>query len=77
MLDRDKYERQAQEAWTKMSATFLLSPQDQLGYMEDENFQVGIATYIRQPCLLMAPVTGCYFGKHGKQREVFKFPGCM
>ncbi len=55
------------EAWTKMSATFLLSPPDQLGYMEDEVFQVGIATYLGQPCPLMAPVTGCYFGKCGKE----------
>jgi hypothetical protein len=50
-----------------MCATFLHSPPDQLGYMEDEVFQVGIATYLGQPCSLMAPVTGCYFGKCGKQ----------
>jgi hypothetical protein len=35
--------------------------------MEDEVFQVGIATYLGQPCPLMAPVMGHYFGKHGKQ----------
>jgi hypothetical protein len=30
-----------------MSATFLLSPPDQLGYMEDhEVFQMAIATYL-------------------------------
>jgi hypothetical protein len=52
-----------------MSATFLLSPPDQLGYMEDEVFQVGIATYLGQPCPLMAPVTGRYFGKCGKQLD--------
>jgi hypothetical protein len=52
-----------------MSATFLLSPLDQLGYMEDEVFQVGIATYLGQPCPLMAPVTGRYFGKCGKQLD--------
>jgi hypothetical protein len=49
-----------------MSATFLLSPPDQLGYMEDEVFQVGIATYLSQPCPLVAPVVECYFGKCGK-----------
>jgi hypothetical protein len=37
--------------------------------MEDEVFQVGIATYLGQPCPLMAPVVGCYFGKHGKQLD--------
>ncbi len=52
-----------------MSATFLLSPPDQLGYMEDEVFQVGIATYHGQPCPLMALVLRRYFGKHGKQLD--------
>jgi hypothetical protein len=52
-----------------MSGTFLLSPTDQLGYMEDEVFQVGIATYLGQPCQLMAPVTGCCFGKRRKQLD--------
>jgi hypothetical protein len=50
-----------------MSATFLLSPRDQLGYMENEVFQMGIPTYLGQPCPLAAPATGCYFGKCGKQ----------
>ncbi len=63
VLNHGKYERWAWEAWTKMSATFLLSPLDQLGYMEDEVFQVGIATYLSQPCPLMAPVMGRYFRK--------------
>jgi hypothetical protein len=53
-----------------MSAIFLLSiiPY-QLGYTEDEDFQVGIATYLLQPCPLMAPVTGHYFGKLGEQLD--------
>jgi hypothetical protein len=69
ILNCGKYEHWAWEAWTKMSATLLLSPSDQLGYMEDEVFQVGIATYLGQPCPLMAPVTGCYFEKCGKQLD--------
>jgi hypothetical protein len=44
------------------------SPPDQLGYMEDEVFQVGIATYLGQPCPLMALVTGHYFGKCGNKQ---------
>jgi hypothetical protein len=52
-----------------MSATFLLSPLDQLGYMEDEVFQVGIATYLSQPCPLMAPVMGRYFRKRSMQLD--------
>jgi hypothetical protein len=66
-LDCCKYEHWAWEAWTKMSTTFLLSPPDQLGYMEDEVFQVGIATYLGKSCPLMPPVIGPYFGKHGEQ----------
>ncbi len=69
MLNHGKYERWAWEAWTKMSATFLLSPPDQMGYMEDEVFQVGITTYLGQPCPLMAPVMGRYFRKCGKQLD--------
>ncbi len=69
ILNHGKYEHWAWEAWTKMSATFLLSPPDQLGYMEDEVFQVGFATYLGQPCPLMAPVMGCYFGKCGEQLD--------
>jgi hypothetical protein len=71
MLDLVKYECWAWEAWTKMSATFLLSPLDQLGFMEDEVFQVGIATYLGQPCPLTALVTGCYFGKQGEKLDRF------
>jgi hypothetical protein len=67
MLDHVEYEHWAWEAWTKMSATFFISPPDQLGYMEDGVFQVGIAAYLGQPCPFMALVTGRYFGKHGKQ----------
>jgi hypothetical protein len=67
ILNPGKYEHWAWEVWAKMSATFLLSPLDQLGYVEDEVFQVDIATYLGQPCPLMAPVMGCYFGKRGKQ----------
>jgi hypothetical protein len=69
ILNHGKYEFWAWEAWTKMSATFLLSPPDQLGQMEDEVFQVGIATYLGQPCPLMAPATGCYFGKRSEQLD--------
>ena len=47
-LDCSKYERWASEACTKMRKTFLLSPPDQLGYMVDEIFQVGITAYLRQ-----------------------------
>ncbi len=71
-LGRSEYECWAWEAWMKMSTTFLFLPLDQLGYIEDEVFQVGIATYLRQPCPLMSPVIGCYFGKHGEQLDHYR-----
>jgi hypothetical protein len=53
ILNCGKYEHWAWEAWTKMSATFLLSPLDRLGYMEIEVFQVGITTYLLTVLLLI------------------------
>ena len=65
---KDHYERWSWEAWTKISAVFLHSPPDQFGYMEDPVFQVGIlATYLGQPCPLIAPVVGQFFGKTGQR----------
>ena len=46
-----------------MSAVFLHSPPDQLGYIGNPEFQVVMITYLRQPCPLMAPFVGRYFGK--------------
>jgi hypothetical protein len=37
--------------------------------MEDEVFQVGITTYLRQPYPVMSPVAVRYFAKHGKQLD--------
>ena len=64
-LERTDYERWAWEGWAKMSTEFLLSPPDSLGYMEDPIVQVAFTTYLGQPCPLIAPVAGRYFGKTG------------
>ena len=63
MLRRKHYERWAWEASNKMSATFLHSPPDALGYIGDPEFQVVMTTYLGQPCPIMAPFVGRYFGK--------------
>ena len=47
------------------SPTFLLSPPDHFGFLADPHFQIAIANYLRQPCLVMAPVVGRCFGKNG------------
>ena len=68
-LDRDDYERWSWEAWSKMSAVWLHSPPDQYGFIDDpiSIFQVTTATYLGQPCPLMQPLVGRYFGKKGQQ----------
>jgi hypothetical protein len=70
-LDNDQYERWSWEACSKMSSQPLLSPPDQFGYMEDPVFQVMIVTYLGQPCPIMAPLVGRYFGKNGAQLDRF------
>jgi hypothetical protein len=57
-------------SWKKLSTTFHLSPPDELLYIEDVVFQVGIiATYLGQLCPLMSQVVGLYFGKGGEQLD--------
>ena len=62
-LHRNDYEKWSWEGCSKMSAAFLQSPLDPIGYMGDNIFQVAIATYLGQPCPIMALVVGRYFGK--------------
>ena len=49
-----------------MSGTFILSPPDHFGYMEDPIFQVAVTIYFGQACLLITPLIGRYFGKKGQ-----------
>ena len=65
LLSRKDYERWSWEAWTQMSPVFLVSPPDHFGYFEDPHFQIAITNYLGQPCPLMAPVVGRFFGKNG------------
>ncbi len=39
--------------------------------MEDEVFQVGVATILGQPYTLMSLVVGYFFGKCGKQLDMY------
>ena len=48
-----------------MSAVFLQSLPDRIGYMGDNTFQVAMTTYLGQPCPIIAPLVGRYFGKKG------------
>ena len=70
-LNKDNYERWSHTACDRTSSVFLHSPPDQYGYMEDEVFQVALATYLGQPCPIMAPLVGRYFGKKGKQLDKY------
>ena len=44
---------------------FLHSPPDQFGFKKDNTFQVGLETYLDQPCPLIAPLVERYFGASG------------
>ena len=70
-LGRDQYERWAFEACGKLSGEFLLSPPDHFGFMEDPVFQVALSTYVGQPCPLMAPVVGRFFGNNGQKLDKY------
>ena len=69
LLDRDEYEynKLSWDGRIMMSAVLLQSPPDSIGYMGDNIFQIAMTTYLGQPCPIMAPVVGRYFGKKGAQ----------
>ena len=50
---------------------FLLSPPDCLDYVKRPLFQVAVATYLGQPCPLMAPLVRKFFGKSGSQLDKY------
>ena len=70
-LPRSSYKRWPWEACTEYSGMFLLSPPDCLGYVKRPLFQVAVLTYLGQPCPLMAPLVGHYFGKKESQLDGF------
>ena len=54
-----------------MSAEFLHAPPDAFGFLEDNIFQVAIATFLGQACPVMAPLVGRFFGKSGQRLDKF------
>ena len=48
-----------------MSSMFLTSPPDRIGHLGDNVHQVAMTTYLGQPCPMVAPLVGRYFGKNG------------
>jgi hypothetical protein len=44
---------------------------NQFGFIEDPIFQVATATYLGQPCPIMQPLAGRYFGKKGQQLDKY------
>ena len=70
-LARGDYELWSRTVWTAMSAEFLHAPPDAFGFLEDTIFQVVLATFLRQPCPVMAPLVGHFFGKNGEKLDKF------
>ena len=48
-LVRDDYEKWVWGGYSDLSAAFLQSPPDTIGYMEDNMFQVVMMIYLGQP----------------------------
>jgi hypothetical protein len=48
-----------------MSAVFIHSPPDHLGFMDNETIQMGIAKYLGVPCPIIAPLVGRFVGRKG------------
>ncbi|EJK47332.1 hypothetical protein THAOC_33955, partial [Thalassiosira oceanica] len=69
-LDRRSFERWSWDSWKRMSAVFLHSPQDPLGHIGDQEFQVVFAAFLGQACPIAAPLAGRYFGKKGAVLDV-------
>ena len=49
--------------------SYIDSTPDHFGIINDIEFQVVYSTYLGQPCPLMAPVVGHFFGKDGAQLD--------
>ena len=60
-LEHEDYELRAWTAWPTMSSEFLHAPPDSFGFLEDTIFQVGLMTYLRMQCTVMAPMVGRFF----------------
>jgi len=70
-LTRLDYDRWSWEGCGEFSGTFLLSPPDPFGYIEDPVYQVAMTTYLGQPCPLMTPLVGRFFGKKGTHLDQY------
>ena len=70
-LGREDYEKWSWDGCTRMSSMFLTSPPDRIGYLGDNIFQVAVASYLGQPCPMMAPFVGRFFGSNGEQVDKY------
>jgi hypothetical protein len=50
---------------------FYTQHPDHVGYMENETLWMGFARYLGQPCPVMAPMVGRYFGQMGQQLDKY------
>lgn len=64
-LGRNAYKKWSWGVSNKSSALFLHSPPDEYELMEDPVFMHVITVYLGQPCPLVSPLAGRYFGRHG------------
>jgi hypothetical protein len=58
------YERASFESWQSISAVPLTSPPDQIGFQDNNCFQILIARYLGQPNPLCKHLAGRFFGRN-------------
>ena len=63
-LPQGHYERASFESWQNISAVPLTSPPDQIGYQDNNCFQMLIARYLGQPNPLCQHLAGRFFGNN-------------
>jgi hypothetical protein len=63
-LSQGHYERASFESWQSISAVPLTSPPDQIGFQDNNCFQMLIARYLAQPNPFCQHLAGRFFGKN-------------
>ena len=70
-LPQDHYERASFESHQKICAIPLLSPPDQIGYQDNNCFQMLIAKYLGQPNPFCQHLAGRFFGRNATPLDMY------
>ncbi|KAL9183104.1 hypothetical protein ACHAXT_004891 [Thalassiosira profunda] len=65
--NRRHFERWSWDGWSKLGSQFIISPPDHFGFIGNRLFPAVFTSYLGQPCPLVAPIVGRYFGLDGTE----------